>query len=52
MSTFPVLAQPDFSRPFVLECESLDVDIIGAELMQYKHPIDFERRKIHGKLGS
>jgi hypothetical protein len=44
MSSCPVLALPDFTQPFVLECYASSVGI-GAVLMQQKHPIAYESRK-------
>ena len=45
MSSCPVLALPDFSQPFVLECDSSGKGI-REFLMQNNHPIAFERRKL------
>lgn len=47
MSTCPVLALPNFSIPFILECDA-SRSIIGAILMQDRHPIAFESRKLRG----
>jgi len=40
LSSPPVLALPDFTTPFVIECDASAMRI-GAVLMQRNHPIDF-----------
>ena len=45
MSSCPILALPDFSKPFVVECDASSGGI-GVILKQGQHPITFERRKL------
>jgi hypothetical protein len=45
MGKCPVLALPDFTLIFVLECDAFG-EGIGEFLMQGGHPIMFERRKL------
>ena len=46
MSSTPILATPDFSKPFVIECDALGYGL-GAVLKQDEHSIAFESRKLN-----
>ena len=47
MTSCPVLALPYFSKPFELHCDTSG-EGVGAVLMQDKHPISYESRKLGG----
>jgi hypothetical protein len=47
MSTCPVFALPYFSLPFTLECDAFG-EGIGVVLMQKRHPLAYESRKLRG----
>ena len=47
MTSCPIIALLDFSRPFDLDCSASREDI-GAILSQDCHPIAFENKKLEG----
>ena len=46
MSSTHVLSTLEFSKPFVIECDTLGYGL-GAVLMQDEHPIAFESMKLN-----
>ena len=47
MTTCPILAFLDFTKPFMLQCDASRKGV-GVLLMQEKHPIAYESRKLRG----
>ena len=47
MTTCLVLALPDFTKPFELQCDA-SREGIEVVLIQDKHPIAYESRKLRG----
>ena len=48
MSSTPILATPDFSKPFVIECDTSGYGL-GAVLMQDEHLVVFESNKLNNR---
>ena len=48
MCTTPILAMPDFSKPFTIESDACD-NGLGVVLHQDEYPIAFTRKSIFGK---
>lgn len=47
MSSCPILPLPNFTQPFILECNASG-EGIGAALMHDRHPIALESEKLSG----
>ena len=45
MSSCPIVALSNFSKPFVIECDALG-EGVGAVLKRGQHPIAFESRNL------
>ena len=48
MCTTPILAMPDFSKPFTIESDACS-NGLGAVLLQDEHPIVFTSKALSGK---
>lgn len=48
MTTTLILALPDFSHPFMVECDASD-KLLGAVLQKYHKPIAYFSREMHNK---
>ena len=48
MCTTPILAKPDFSKPFTIESDAYE-NGLGVVLLQDKHPIAFTNKSLFGK---
>src|SRR5271156_1917599 len=48
MYSTPVLAMPDFSKPFTIESDACD-NGLGVVLLQDDHPISFTSKALSGK---
>ena len=47
MTSYPMLALTNFRKPFELHCDA-SREGIGVVILQEKHPITYERRKLTG----